>query len=119
MSRGATSFSPGSRSGQHLGPALVQQVFSAAADEMASSGVEQAFTPVLDLARDPRWGRTEETYGEDPFLGSRIGVAAIQGLQGPNFLLDATMSWPPPSTSRCTAPRKEAPTPRPAITPSA
>jgi beta-glucosidase len=43
---------------------------------------------VLDLARDPRWGRTEETYGEDPYLGSRIGVAAIEGMQGDAFLID-------------------------------
>ena len=38
--------------------------------------------PVVDLARDPRWGRTEETYGEDPYLVSRMGVAAVKGLQG-------------------------------------
>jgi beta-glucosidase len=85
MSYGSTSFP------QVLGLAstwdteLVQQVFTAAADEMASSGTNQAFTPVLDLARDPRWGRTEETYGEDPFLVSRMGVAAINGLQGTSF----------------------------------
>jgi beta-glucosidase len=69
-------------------PALVKEVFTAAGDEMASSGNNQAFTPVLDLARDPRWGRTEETYGEDPFLASRMGVSAIEGLQGPLFLID-------------------------------
>jgi len=69
-------------------PELVRQVYAAAADEMDSSGVNQAFTPVLDLARDPRWGRTEETFGEDPFLVSRMGVAAIQGLQGTSFLID-------------------------------
>jgi beta-glucosidase len=69
-------------------PALVKEVFAAAADEMGSSGHNQAFTPVLDLARDPRWGRTEETYGEDPFLAARMGVAAIEGLQGPTFLID-------------------------------
>jgi beta-glucosidase len=40
---------------------------------------------VLDLARDPRWGRTEETYGEDPYLVSRLGVAAVRGLQGDRF----------------------------------
>jgi beta-glucosidase len=55
---------------------------------MASAGANQAFTPVLDLARDPRWGRTEETYGEDPYLVSRMGVAAVNGLQGTNYLLD-------------------------------
>src|SRR5271170_7256798 len=61
---------------------LVHSVFTAAGDEMRSAGVDQAFSPVLDLARDPRWGRTEETYGEDPFLVSRMGVAAIKGFQG-------------------------------------
>jgi beta-glucosidase len=44
---------------------------------------------VLDLAREPRWGRTEETYGEDPFLGSRIGVAAVRGLQGASLAGEA------------------------------
>jgi beta-glucosidase len=66
----------------------VRQVFTAAADEMASAGVNQAFTPVLGLARDPRWGRTEELYGEDPYLVSQMGAAAIGGLQGPNYLID-------------------------------
>ena len=65
-------------------PALVKEVFAAAGDEMASSGNNQAFTPVLDLAPDPRWGRSEETYGE----ASRMGVAAIAGLQGPTLLID-------------------------------
>jgi beta-glucosidase len=69
-------------------PELVRQVFTAAADEMSAAGTNQAFTPVLDLARDPRWGRTEETYGEDPFLVSRMGVAAIEGLQGTSGLID-------------------------------
>lgn len=68
-------------------PNLVREVFTAAADEMASAGVNQVFTPVINLARDPRWGRTEETYGEDPFLAARIGVAAIQGLQEPDFVI--------------------------------
>ncbi|MFZ0038927.1 MAG: glycoside hydrolase family 3 N-terminal domain-containing protein [Candidatus Acidiferrales bacterium] len=67
---------------------LTKQVFTAAGDEMGSAGGDQAFTPVIDLARDPRWGRTEETYGEDPYLVSRMGVAAIEGLQGPNFMID-------------------------------
>jgi beta-glucosidase len=63
-------------------PELVEQVFAVAAKEMRVRGENWALTPVLDLARDPRWGSTEETYGEDPHLGSRIGVAAIRGLQG-------------------------------------
>ncbi len=88
MSKGATSFPQALGLASTWDPALVKRVFTAAADEMASAGVHQAFTPVLDLARDPRWGRTEETYGEDPYLGSRIGVAAIEGLQGPNYMID-------------------------------
>jgi beta-glucosidase len=88
MSNGATSFPQVPGLASTWDPALVQRVFTAAADEMASSGVNQAFTPVLGLARDPRWGRTEELYGEDPYLVSRMGEAAIEGLQGPNAILD-------------------------------
>ena len=88
MSHGATSFPQALALASTWDPALVRRVFTAAADEMASAGVEQAFTPVLDLARDPRWGRTEETYGEDPYLASRMAVAAVGGLQGENYLLD-------------------------------
>lgn len=61
---------------------LVQNVFTATALEARSRGVHQCLAPVVDLARDPRWGRTEETYGEDPYLTSRIGVAAVSGFQG-------------------------------------
>ncbi|HTD21033.1 MAG TPA: glycoside hydrolase family 3 N-terminal domain-containing protein [Terriglobales bacterium] len=69
-------------------PNLVHDVFSATAAEVRARGAQQCLTPVLDLARDPRWGRTEETYGEDPYLGSRIGVAAIQGFQGTGPFID-------------------------------
>jgi beta-glucosidase len=69
-------------------PALVHDVFDATAQEVRARGAQQCLTPVLDLARDPRWGRTEETYGEDPYLVSRIGVAAIEGLQGNGPQLD-------------------------------
>src|SRR6266567_6094768 len=88
MAYGSTSFPQVLGLASTWDPALVQQVFQAAADEMASSGVNQAFTPVLDLARDPRWGRTEETYGEDPYLVAHMGVAAINGLQGTSWRID-------------------------------
>ena len=88
MAYGSTSFPQAIGLASTWDPALVKQVFTAAADEMASAGANQAFTPVLDLARDPRWGRTEETYGEDPYLGARIGVAAIEGLQGDSYFID-------------------------------
>jgi beta-glucosidase len=63
-------------------PALLHEVFTATAAEARARGVQQCLAPVLDLARDPRWGRTEETYGEDPYLVSRLGVAVITGYQG-------------------------------------
>lgn len=88
MSYGATSFPQVLGLASTWDPALVQQAFNAAADEMASSGANQALTPVLDLGRDPRWGRTEETYGEDPYLVSRFAVAAVNGLQGTNWMID-------------------------------
>lgn len=63
-------------------PALLEKVMSVAALEARARGTHLVLSPVLDLARDPRWGRTEETYGEDPYLVSRLGVAAIRGYQG-------------------------------------
>ena len=63
-------------------PDLVERVFSAISLEMRTYGVTHAATPVLDLAREPRFGRFDELYSEDPYLIARIGVAAIQGLQG-------------------------------------
>ena len=67
---------------------LVNKVFTATALEVRSRGVQQVLSPVLDIVRDPRWGRTEETYGEDPYLASRIGVAAVTGFQGNSALID-------------------------------
>jgi beta-glucosidase len=69
-------------------PDLVQEVFTATAAEARARGAQECLAPVLDLARDPRWGRTEETYGEDPYLVSRIGVAAIKGFQGTGPFVD-------------------------------
>jgi beta-glucosidase len=88
MEYGSTSFPQALGLAATWDPVLVEKVFSAAADEAGSRGAGQVFTPVLDLARDPRWGRTEETYGEDPFLVTRIGVAAIEGLQGDSYMID-------------------------------
>ncbi len=88
MAYGSTSFPQALGLASTWDPVLVKKVFTAVGDEMGASGEGQAFSPVLDLARDPRWGRTEETYGEDPYLGSRMGVAAVEGLQGDRFLID-------------------------------
>jgi len=61
---------------------------AAAAKEARAVGAAQALGPDLDLARDPRWGRVEETYGEDPYLVSRIGVAYIKAMQGDGTAVD-------------------------------
>lgn len=63
-------------------PELIRRVFTAAALEVRARGGHHVLGPNLDLAREPRWGRTEETYGEDPYLVSRMGVAVIKALQG-------------------------------------
>jgi len=67
---------------------LHERIFTAVAREMRARGAHYVLSPVLDVARDPRWGRTEETYGEDPYLISRLGVAATRGFQGPRFTGD-------------------------------
>ena len=82
MAYGSTMFPQAIGLASTWDPELVQRVFTVASKEMRARGENYALTPVLDLAREPRWGRTEETYGEDPYLGSRMGVAAIRGLQG-------------------------------------
>lgn len=84
---GSTSFPQALGLASTWDPALVKQVFTAVGSEAGATGMDQVFTPVLDIARDPRWGRTEETYGEDPFLVSRMGLAAVGGLQGDAFMI--------------------------------
>lgn len=61
---------------------LIMDIFSIAAKEMRSRGAAQGLGPVLDVVRDPRWGRAEEMMGEDPFLIARLGQAAVKGMQG-------------------------------------
>jgi len=70
-------------------PALIEQVMTVAAREARARGVQHVLAPVVDLGRDPRWGRFEETYGEDPYLVSRLGVAAVRGYQGTSLPLAA------------------------------
>jgi beta-glucosidase len=82
MARGATSFPQAIALGSTWDTTLVEQVFTAAALEGRARGTRQVLSPVLDLAREPRWGRTEECYSEDPYLVSRMGMAAVFGLQG-------------------------------------
>ena len=63
-------------------PALVERLFTMTAEEARVRGAHHVLTPVVDVVRDPRWGRCEETYGEDPYLVSRMGIAAVRGFQG-------------------------------------
>ena len=87
MEDGSTSFPQALGLASTWDPALVKRVFTAAGNEAGATGMDQVFAPVLGVARDPRWGRTEELYGEDPYLVSRMGVAAVEGLQGPAYMI--------------------------------
>ena len=79
---GGTSFPQPIGLAATFNPELVEALFAMTAEEARSRGTHQALTPVVDVARDPRWGRVEETYGEDPYLVSRLGIAAVRGFQG-------------------------------------
>ncbi len=77
-----TSFSQPIGLGATFDPELVWGLYEMTAAEARARGAHQALTPVVDVARDPRWGRVEETFGEDPYLVSRMGIAAVRGFQG-------------------------------------
>ena len=63
-------------------PELVKKAARVAAREAASNGIHWTFAPMLDITRDPRWGRVAETLGEDPYLASQLGAAMVKGFQG-------------------------------------
>ena len=87
VARGATSFPQAIGLASTWDPDLVTRVFGVAAREMRARGAFLALAPVVDVAKDPRWGRIEETYGEDPYLVSQISIAAVRGFQGPTLPL--------------------------------
>jgi len=70
---------------------LIEQTARLAAREATADGLMWTFSPVIDIARDPRWGRIAESPGEDPYLGSRIAEAMVRGYQGDDFADPATM----------------------------
>ena len=82
LHRDATVFPQGIGLAATWNPALVKQVAEVIREQMMAVGARHALAPVLDVARDPRWGRVEETYGEEPVLSGIIGTAYVQGLQG-------------------------------------
>ena len=79
--RDATVFPHGIGLAATWNPALVEEVADVIRAQMLAVGARLALAPVLDVARDGRWGRVEETYGEDPFLAGTIGTAYVRGLQ--------------------------------------
>ncbi|WP_042203452.1 glycoside hydrolase family 3 N-terminal domain-containing protein [Paenibacillus camerounensis] len=82
MAIGATVFPVPLALGSMWNPGLYREMCRAVALETRSQGGAATYSPVLDVVRDPRWGRTEETFGEDPFLIAAMGVEAVKGLQG-------------------------------------
>ncbi len=82
MAIGATVFPTAIGQASTWNPQLIQDMASTIAMETYAVGGKNGYGPVLDLARDPRWSRTEETYGEDPYLIGQMGSAMIRGFQG-------------------------------------
>jgi beta-glucosidase len=87
VARDATVFQQSIGAAATFDSDLVRDVASVIRRRMLSTGARHSLAPVLDVARDPRWGRIEETYGEDPYLATAMGVAYIRAIQG-----DATSS---------------------------
>ncbi|MDE5815097.1 MAG: glycoside hydrolase family 3 C-terminal domain-containing protein, partial [Alistipes sp.] len=73
-------------------PALVEQGARVAAIEATASGIRWTFSPMLDIARDPRWGRVAEGSGEDPYLDAQMGVAMVKGYQGDDYADPTSMA---------------------------
>jgi len=88
MAQGGTHFPQPLAMACSWDPELISRVFTTAALEVRSRGGHHVLGPNLDLGREPRWGRTEETYGEDPYLVSRMTVSAIKALQGDGTFKD-------------------------------
>jgi beta-glucosidase len=91
MARGATMFPSALAYGATWNPELIERAAAAIGREARSVGCHQALAPVLDVSRDVRWGRTEETFGEDPYLVGVLGTRYVRGLQGERRDLLATV----------------------------
>lgn len=85
MAIGTTVFSTSIGQASTWDPALIQEMATVIAKEARVQGAHIGYGPVLDLVREPRWSRLEETYGEDPYLISQMGVAMVKGFQGTNI----------------------------------
>jgi beta-glucosidase len=89
VARDATSFPQAIALASTWDPELVSRIFSVAAREARARGATLVLAPVVDVTRDPRWGRIEETFGEDTYLTTQMGLAAVRGFQGPTLPLPA------------------------------
>ncbi len=114
MTRGATVFPQAIGVASTWDPELVEAMGDVIRRQMRAVGAHHALAPVLDIARDARWGRVEETFGEDPYLTARLGVAYIKGIQGDDLkrgiaatgkhfvgysMSEGGMNWAPPHLS--------------------
>lgn len=91
MAIGATVFPVPLTIGSTWNPALFKEMCRAVAVETRAQGGATTYSPVLDVVRDPRWGRTEENFGEDPVLVAEMGVAAVEGLQGDDLASESSV----------------------------
>jgi beta-glucosidase len=111
MAKGATCFPQTIGMASTWDPGLAEEMGAVIKEQMRSVGARQALAPVLDIARDARWGRVEETFGEDPYLVSKMGTSYIKGIQdvdwkqgvmatGKHFVgygaSEGGMNWAPP-----------------------
>lgn len=111
MARNATCFPQIIGLASSWEPALAEAMAAVVREQMRAAGAHQGLSPVLDVTRDPRWGRVEETFGEDPYLVSQMGVSFVRGLQGDNWqegvvatakhfvgygMPEGGMNWAPP-----------------------
>ena len=82
MAIGTTEFPTAIAQASTFNPELNEKMGIAVAQELRAQGAHIGYGPILDLAREPRWSRVEETFGEDPFLISQMGLGVIKGFQG-------------------------------------
>jgi beta-glucosidase len=104
VTRGATSFPQAIGLGSTWDRALIREMFTVVGREARAGGVSMVLAPVFDLARDPRFGRVEEMYSEDPYLVGELGVAAVEGLQGQGASIDGANRKMGPTRRRATIP---------------
>ncbi|MBN1284522.1 MAG: glycoside hydrolase family 3 C-terminal domain-containing protein [Anaerolineae bacterium] len=115
MAHGATVFPQAIGVASTWDPELVEAMAGVIRAQMRSVGAHHALAPVLDVTRDPRWGRVEETFGEDPYLTARLGTAYIKGLQSDDLahgiaatakhfvgygMSEGGLNWAPPHIGR-------------------